>query len=91
MNINGVIGRIVNQQMKGKVKFKFLKLAKAVEPSVEVILTTLSNVSDPDEKLEIMEETQDIQLVSFTEKELEEIEMSLIDLTILEDLIEFEV
>ena len=34
LNINGVIFKSVNQPLKGKVKFKFLKLAKQLEPCV---------------------------------------------------------
>lgn len=90
LNINGVIFKSVNQPLKGKVKFKFLKLAKQLEPCVEVIDTTLKTLEKPDERMEVLEEMQNVDLVTFNEDELEDVELSLADLLLIEKLIKEE-
>lgn len=87
MNINAVLSTLMDTKLKGAFKFKLLKLKSEIEKAIEPIAKALEEVSDEEEKIEIINEEQDVNLPTLTEDELENLELSIKDLIHLKPII----
>ena len=89
-NANYVLGEFSEQPLKGKFKFKVFKVKAELEKRVEVITKSLEGVNDEKEREEILQEDQEITVDKFTEDELEQIDLSLRQISMLKPIIQFE-
>lgn len=87
---NQGLGSIFDQPLKGKVKFKAFQTKKVLEEAFKVVVDSLQDVDDPDEQEEILDQEQNVNLVLFTQSELEDIDLSLAQLAQLQGIIELE-
>ena len=86
--INGVLSELVNEKLTGSFKFKLFKTKAELEKGVEIVQKALEGVDDEEEVTEIAEETQDLNIDSLTEEELEPLPLSMAQLAALQDIIE---
>ena len=89
-NINNALSGLVDQKLTGRLKFKLFKVKRACEQAVDLISKSMEGVEDSDERIEILNETQEIKLDKFTMDELDGLPLSMKDLGNLEPIIEFE-
>lgn len=87
LNINTTLGTLADTKLKGAFKFKLFKLKAELEKAVEPIANSLKEVDDHNERDEILNETQELDLPTLSEEELTNIELSIRDLGILQPLI----
>lgn len=90
VNANAGITEIIDQPVKGKVKFKLYKAKLELERLVTVIAKSLENTNDEKEREEILEETQVADIKKFTLNELEPLTLSVKQLFLLNALIDEE-
>lgn len=76
LNANAVLGELVDEKLKGKLKFKLFKTKRALEDAYVVILKTLEGVDGEEERTEILEESQELTIDLFTYDELEPLPLS---------------
>lgn len=86
-NINSCLGQLVDQKMRGKLKFKLFRTKAELETCITIIQNTLNGVDDEEEKREILEESQTIYIEKFTEEELEDLPLSMREIGILKPII----
>ena len=86
--INGVLSELVNEKLTGSFKFKLFKTKAELERAIEIVQKALEGVVDEEEVAEIAEETQDLNIESLTEEELEPLPLSMAQLVALQDIIE---
>lgn len=86
--INGVLSELVNEKLTGSIKFKLFKTKAELEKGVEIVQKALEGVDDEEEVEEIAEETQDLNIESLTEEELEPLPLSMAQLAALQGIIE---
>ena len=86
--INGVLSELVNEKLTGSFKFKLFKTKAELEKGVEIVQKALEGVDDEEEVTEIAEQTQDMNIESLTEEELEPLPLSMSQLVALQDIIE---
>lgn len=89
-NINNALSGLVDQKLTGRLKFKLFKVKRACEQAVDLISKSMEGVEDSDERIEILNETQEIKLDKFTMDELDGLPLSMKDLGNLAPIIEFE-
>lgn len=89
-NANYVLSQLLDEPLKGKFKFKVFNVKSELEKKAEVIAKALEGVEDEEEREEIMNEEQDINVVKFTTDELENIDLSLRQIAMLKPIIQFE-
>ena len=86
--INGVLSELFDEKLTGGFKFKLFKTKAELEKGVEIVQKALEGVDDEEEVKEIAEETQDLNIESLTEEELEPLPLSMAQLVALQDIIE---
>ena len=86
--INGVLSELFDEKLTGAFKFKLFKTKAELERAVEIVQKTLEGVDDEEEVKEIAEQTQDLNIESLTEEELEPLPLSMAQLVALQDIIE---
>lgn len=86
--INGVLGELVNEKLTGSFKFKLFKTKAELERAIEIVQKALEGVVDEEEVAEIAEQTQDLNIESLTEEELEPLPLSMAQLVLLQAIIE---
>ena len=86
--INGVLSELFDEKMTGSLKFKLFKTKAELEHAIEIVQKALEGVDDEEEVKEIAEETQDLNIESLTEEELEPLPLSMAQLVALQDIIE---
>ena len=86
--VNGVLGELVNEKLKGSFKFKLFKTKAELERAIEIVQKALEGVVDEEEVAEIAGETQDLNIDLLTEDELEPLPLSMAQLSALQDIIE---
>ena len=86
--VNGVLGELVNEKLKGSFKFKLFKTKAELERAIEIVQKALEGVVDEEEVAEIAEQTQDLNIDLLTEDELEPLPLSMAQLSALQDIIE---
>ena len=86
--VNGVLGELFNEKLKGSFKFKLFKTKAELERAIEIVQKALEGVVDDKEVAEIAEQTQDLNIDLLTEDELEPLPLSMAQLSALQDIIE---
>ena len=86
-NANYVLSQLIDEPLKGKFKFKVFNVKAELEKKVEVITKSLEGVEDKSEREEILQEEQEVNIVKFTEDELEQIDLSIRQISMLKPII----
>ena len=86
-NANYVLSQLIDEPLKGKFKFKVFNVKAELEKKVEVITKSLEDVEDESEREEILQEEQEVNIDKFTEDELEQIDLSLRQISMLKPII----
>jgi ABC-type phosphate transport system auxiliary subunit len=86
-NANYVLSQLIDEPLKGKFKFKVFNVKSELEKRVEVITKSLEGVEDESEHEEILQEEQEVKIDKFTEDELEQIDLSLRQISMLKPII----
>ena len=86
-NANYVLSQLIDEPLKGKFKFKVFNVKAELEKKVEVISKALEGVEDESEREEILQEEQEVNIDKFTEDELEQIELSIRQISMLKPII----
>ena len=89
-NANYVLSQLLDEPLKGRFKFKVFNAKSKLEKLNEVIVQSLDGVVDEEERDEIMQEEQEVNIDKFTEDELEQIDLSLRQIAMLKPIIQFE-
>lgn len=89
-NANYALSQLVDEPLKGAFKFKVFSVKAELENKMEVITKALEGVEDEGEYEEILKEEQKLEIEKFTQKELEEIDLSMKQISLLRPIIEFE-
>ena len=89
-NANYVLSQLIDEPLKGKFKFKVFNVKAELEKKMEVITKSLEGVEDKNEREEILQEEQEVNIDKFTEDELEQIELSIRQIGMLKPIIQFE-
>ena len=86
-NANYALSQLIDEPLKGKFKFKVFKVKAELEKRMAVLTKTLEDVDDDSEREEILQEEQEVDIDKFTEEELEQIELSLRQISMLQPII----
>ena len=86
-NANYVLSQLIDEPLKGKFKFKVFNVKAELEKKVEVITKSLEGVEDEGERKEILQEKQEVNIDKFTEDELEQIDLSIRQISMLKPII----
>ena len=86
-NANYVLSQLIDEPLKGKFKFKVFNVKAELEKKVEVITKSLADVEDESEREEILQEEQEVNIGKFTEDELEQIDLSMRQISMLKPII----
>ena len=86
-NANYVLSQLIDEPLKGKFKFKVFNVKAELEKKVEVITNSLEDVEDESEREEILQEEQEVKIDKFTEDELEQIDLSIRQISMLKPII----
>ena len=89
-NANYVLSQLIDEPLKGKFKFKVFNVKAELEKKVEVITKSLEGVEDESEREEILQEEQEVNIDKFTEDELEQIDLSIRQISMLKPIIKEE-
>ena len=89
-NANYVLSQLIDEPLKGKFKFKVFNVKAELEKKVDVITKSLADVEDESEREEILQEEQKVNIDKFTEEELEQIDVSMRQISMLKPIIQFE-
>ena len=89
-NANYVLGQLMDEPLKGKFKFKVFNVKSELEKKVEVISKSLEGVEDESERNEIVQQEQEVAIDKFTVEELEQIDLSIRQISMLKPVIKFE-
>lgn len=88
-NINNALSSLVDQKLTGRLKFKLFKVKRACEQALDLVYKTMEGVDDDDERLEILNEEQELKIDKFTLDELESLPLSMKDIGNLSAVIDF--
>ena len=86
-NANYALSQLIDEPLKGKFKFKVFNVKAELEKKVEVITKSLADVEDESEREEILQEEQEVNIDKFTEDELEQIDLSIRQISMLKPII----
>ena len=86
-NANYALSQLIDEPLKGKFKFKVFKVKAELEKRVAVLTKALEDVDDDSEREDILQEEQEVDIDKFTEEELEQIELSLRQISMLQPII----
>lgn len=89
-NINGVLMELIDRPIKGKLKFKLFKLKVELESKLKIVSEALKDVDDEEERTEIINEEQDVSFETFEESDLENLELSIRQLSALQPILKGE-
>lgn len=89
-NINGVLMDLLDQPIKGKLKFKLFKLKVELESKLKIVSEALKDVDDEEERTEIINEEQEVSFETFEESDLENLELSIRQLSALQPILKGE-
>lgn len=89
-NANYALSQLLDERLKGRFKFKVFNAKSTLEKLNEVIIESLDGVTDEEEREEILQEEQEVNIDKFTEEELEQIDLSLRQIAMLKPIIQFE-
>ena len=89
-NANYVLSQLIDEPLKGRFKFKVFNMKSELEKKVEIISKSLEGVEDVSERDEILQQEQDVDIDKFTVEELEQIDLSIRQISMLKPVIKFE-
>lgn len=89
-NINSALMELLDQPIKGKLKFKLFKLKVELESKLKIVSEALKDVEDDEERTEIINEEQEVSFEKFEENELEPLEVSIRQLSALQPILKGE-
>ena len=84
------LGTLVQLKIKGRFKFKIYKTVKQLSNCLEPVQEALNGVEDTNERIEILNETQEVYFDKFQINELEDLEISTETVINLEPIIDFD-
>ena len=84
------LGELVRLKIKGGFKFKIYKAVKQLSDCLEPVQEALKGIEDTDERIEILNETQEVHFDKFQLHEIGELEISTETIINLEPVIDFE-
>ena len=84
------LGELVQIKVKGGFKFKIYKMVKQLSDCLEPVQEALKGIEDTEERIEILNETQEVNFDKFQLHEIEELEISTETVINLEPIIDFE-
>ena len=88
-NINNALSSLVDQKLTGRLKFKLFKVKRACEQALELVYETIEGVDSEADRLEILNEEQELKVDKFTLDELESLPLSMKDIGNLSAVIDF--
>lgn len=88
-NVNNALSTLVDQKLTGRLKFKLFKVKRACEQALELVYQTMEGVDAEAERLEILNEEQELEVDKFTLDELEILPLSMKDIGNLSAVIDF--
>lgn len=88
-NVNNALSSLVDQKLTGRLKFKLFKVKRACEQALELVHQTMEGVDAEAERLEILNEEQELKVDKFTLDELESLPLSMKDIGNLSAVIDF--
>lgn len=88
-NVNNALSSLVDQKLTGRLKFKLFKVKRACEQALELVHQTMEGVDAEAERLEILNEGQELKVDKFTLDELESLPLSMKDIGNLAPVIDF--
>lgn len=95
LNINSALSELFNVKVSGKLKFKLYKTKVEIEKLIEPISLSLSDIKDDNEnaeqeRLDILNSKQEVNIDNFTEEELLPLDLSISQLARLDKIISWE-
>ena len=84
------LGELVQLKVKGGFKFKIYKMVKQLSDCLEPVQEALKGIEDTNERIEILNETQEVHFDKFQLHEIEDLEISTETIINLEPVIDFE-
>ena len=84
------LGELVQLKVKGRFKFKIYKMVKRLSDCLEPVQEALKGIEDTEERIEILNTTQEVNFDRFQLHEIEELEISTETIINLEPVIDFE-
>ena len=84
------LGELVQLKVKGVFKFKIYKTVKQLSDCLEPVQEALKGIEDTDERVEILNESQEVNFDRFQLHEIEDLEISTETIINLEPVINFE-
>ena len=88
-NVNNALSSLVDQKLTGRLKFKLFKVKRACEQALELVYGAMEGVDAEADRLEILNEEQDLKVDKFTLDELESLPLSMKDIGNLSAVIDF--
>ena len=88
-NVNNALASLVDQKLTGRLKFKLFKVKRACEQALELVYETMEGVDAEADRLEILNEEQELKVDKFTLDELESLPLSMKDIGNLAPVIDF--
>lgn len=89
-NANNALAELIDEKIKGKFKFKLFKIKVELESKMTVLSKALEGVEDVEERTEIFNEEQEVNCPKLTEEELEDLPLSIKQLSALQPIIKKE-
>ena len=89
-NADATLGAFINEPLKGALKFKLFKAKSELEGAVAIVIKTLEGVEGEEERNEILQQEQEVNVPKFTTLELEPLALSMRQIGSLASLIDFE-
>ena len=84
------LGELVHLKVKGRFKFKIYKTVKQLSDCLEPVQEALKGIEDTNERIEILNEMQEVNFDKFQLHELEDLEISTETVMNLEPIIDFD-
>ena len=84
------LGELVQLKVKGRFKFKIYKMVKQLSDCLEPVQEALKGIEDTNERIEILNETQEVSFDTLQLHEIEDLEISAETVINLEPIIDFE-
>ena len=84
------LGELIQLKVKGGFKFKIYKAVKQLSDCLEPVQEALKGIEDTNERIEILNEMQEVHFDKFQLYEVEDLEISTETIMNLEPIIDFE-
>lgn len=88
LNINNVLQDLINEKLVGSFRFKLYHNKMKLEEVINPIIESVREEEDEDERLKIMHTEQVINIIPFTEQEIYDVPLSVVQLMELKPILE---